>query len=177
VSADRVAGHSHRLVGVPAVASYFNAGVLLLDLPECRRCGVFDAAVAYLSAHPRSPYADQDALNAAFDGLWLPIDARWNFQNHHVTRVDRMPAPERPSIVHFITGSKPWKPSSASVNAALYDRYRRRTLYRRTPVERMVATVASIGWRARYRLGRLGAILPKADLVQPSRDPQARVES
>jgi lipopolysaccharide biosynthesis glycosyltransferase len=139
---------------LPTVRNYFNAGVLLFDLAACRRSPLFENALAYLRAHPESTYADQDALNVAFDGRWQEIDTTWNFQNHHVTRIARLPASRRPAIVHFITSSKPWKVSSTSVNAALYDAVRSRTQFARSPAERAAAALHSFGWRVKHRLER-----------------------
>lgn len=155
VDANLKAGRVDRTAGVPRVKDYFNAGVLLIDLEACRRTGHFDRAVEYLQTHPRTPYADQDALNVAFDGRWKQLDGRWNFQNHHTTRIDRIPVTERPAIVHFITSTKPWKPSSCSINASLHNCYRSRTWFRRTIAEEAWAATATFAHRLRARLSRL----------------------
>lgn len=157
VDANLKAGHTERTVGVPRVRDYFNAGVLLIDLHAWRRLCISDRTLEFLRAHPNSPYSDQDALNAACDGHWKELDPTWNFQNHHATRIDRKPKAERPAIVHFITSTKPWKPSSSSVNAALFDGFRGRTRFRRSPAEKAVAAVCTLGYRIRYRLARMTA--------------------
>lgn len=134
------------LEGVPAVTDYFNAGVLLIDLPRWRQERVSERAYAYLKEHPQSPFGDQDALNFACDGLWKKLDPRWNFQDHHETRIADMIPTERPAIVHFVTGQKPWLPSSLSVNAGLYDAFRSHTLFARTHRDRFSDT-ALAAWR------------------------------
>lgn len=48
---------------VPRVSNYFNAGVLLIDLGRWREEDIAAKAMAYLAAHPDTPYSDQDALN------------------------------------------------------------------------------------------------------------------
>ena len=103
-------GRANLVVGVPHVKNYFNAGVLLMSLPACGRRHVFQTARDYLAAHPQTPYADQDALNVACDGVWCELPDKWNFQKHHITRVIRVPSTERPAIVHFVSNSKPWLP-------------------------------------------------------------------
>lgn len=155
VDAHLKAGQHDRIVGVPPVSDYFNAGVLLIDVQAWRRRGIAQRAIDYLRSHLDSPYADQDALNVACDGDWKQLDRTWNFQNHHVTRIAREPAATRPAIVHFVTSSKPWKPDSTSVNAAFYDGFRRRTRFRRSPGERAVAGVYTLGWRVKHRLDRI----------------------
>ena len=148
-----------RTVGVPRVRNYFNAGVLLIDVGTCRQRMVAEKALDYLRGHADSPYADQDALNVACDGDWKQLDTTWNFQNHHTKRIRREPASKRPAIVHFITSSKPWKPSSASVNAAFYDDFRSRTRFSRSPTGRVWAALSNLIWRVKYRLDRMNAWL------------------
>lgn len=69
-------------LGLPRGASYFNAGVLLIDLCWWREhdCGerLSDVALAGAGA---LPWFDQDALNVVFAGRWKPLAPRWNAQN------------------------------------------------------------------------------------------------
>lgn len=120
---------------MPHVRNYFNAGVLLINLPRWRAEGISEKALEYLRLHPQSPYADQDALNVACDERWMGLDIRWNFQNHYATDIAMLPSSSRPAIVHFITHRKPWDPSVLNVNAALYNAYRARTCYRQNIVQ------------------------------------------
>ena len=87
---------------VPRVQRYFNAGVLLIDLQRWRDEGISAQALAYLQAHPDTPFTDQDALNVACDGRWLALDARWNFLQHRIPRQDCSP---RPRFVAPMLGS------------------------------------------------------------------------
>lgn len=148
VNTNLKSGLSEQIVGIPRVANYFNAGILLFDIRKCIASGVTQRALEYLRENPNSPYADQDALNVACDGIWTALDPRWNFQGHDGCRIDRLAGSERPSIVHFITNRKPWKPSSTSYNARLYDQFRSRTLFRRSPKERVADAVATLWHRA-----------------------------
>ena len=126
---------------VPRVRRYFNAGVLLMDLAKWRASGVADRALRYLQENPRSPYADQDALNVACDGDWKELGPKWN----HQTLYHPGSLAERPAIVHFITGDKPWDASIPNPHARFYDQFRRRTLFARTGRERM-RDAAAAGW-------------------------------
>ena len=142
------------LLGVellPAVTDYFNAGVLLIDLPRWREERISERAYAYLTAHPEAPLGDQDGLNFACDGLWKKLDPRWNFQKHFEEQIASLTAAERPAIVHFVTGQKPWLPRSLSVNAGLYDTFRSQTRFARTRGTGFSDAV-QISWR---RLGGL----------------------
>jgi lipopolysaccharide biosynthesis glycosyltransferase len=139
---------------VPEVNSYFNAGVLLLDIDACNRIGLTERAMDYLQHHPGSPYADQDALNVACGNRWKVLDPRWNFQQHRHWRIDRLPPDQRPAIVHFITSAKPWQPSSGSINAMLYHDVRDRTQFRLPFMRRLWERGLTYAYRVRNRLAR-----------------------
>lgn len=122
--------------GLPRVRDYFNAGVLLIDLDLWRKKQISEKALEYLTRCPRSPYSDQDAINVACDELWKKVDPQWNFQAH-LKPAPNMPPDQGPGIIHFATMSKPWKASERSPYAKLYDAFRSRTLFARTPAEKL----------------------------------------
>jgi hypothetical protein len=62
---------------------------------------------------------------------------------------------ERPGVVHFVTGVKPWKPSSLSVNAPLYDAFRRRTGFARSRRDRLSDAAQTTWCHLKRRLRRL----------------------
>ena len=136
--------------GVPQVRDYFNAGVLLIDLARWREERITEKALDYLARHPQSPYSDQDALNVACDRLWTKLDPRWNFQPHGITgkfnqRISDLRPDQRPFIVHFVTVEKPWYWRVRSPNAEFYDAFRSRTLFARTPRDRLLVALRA-GW-------------------------------
>lgn len=66
-------------LGLPRGRDYFNSGVMLLDLPECDRLGLFGAARQFLAGHPDKVMLwDQDALNVAAADRWQRLDRKWN---------------------------------------------------------------------------------------------------
>jgi lipopolysaccharide biosynthesis glycosyltransferase len=119
--------------GLPSVRDYFNSGVLLIDLGRWRAEGISEKALDYLNRFPRSPHMDQDALNFALRDRWKRLDGRWNMQEHHLRKINR----KETGIAHFVTKGKPWHASARSHNAGLYDRFRNRTLFARTPFEKL----------------------------------------
>jgi lipopolysaccharide biosynthesis glycosyltransferase len=126
------------LAGLPRVRGYFNAGVLLVDLARCRAERISERALEYLERYPHSPYSDQDALNFACDGLWKKLDPRWNrYQVDLEKPLSVLSAAERPGIVHFHGWLKPWDARSLNLNDGFYDSFRSRTLFARTPEERL----------------------------------------
>lgn len=100
----------------------FNSGVLLMDVPGVRSS--IDRAIEIVRAGGLF-LPDQDALNLAFDGRWVPLAPRWNAQFHAQFRMlGHRSAPwrlggyftheevddmlNRPAIVHFASPLKPW---------------------------------------------------------------------
>lgn len=166
---------------VPRVETYFNAGVLLVDVANWKSNHVTEKALDYLSAHLATPYADQDALNVACDRVWRSLPERWNFQSHLRVQLDRLNKQELPGICHFITCNKPWLPMSGSANAAFYEAYRARTAFARTRmrkaseavvrlIERMDNALKHGTWYRRWRTRVRGKHLAKyvaTKAVQP----------
>ncbi len=96
--------------GLPPDAKYFNAGVLLINLPEWRRKRVGERAIELLlTRQPTLRFLDQDALNAITLGDWGRLPARWNKQMGRWKKAGTAPMSER-GILHF-TADKPWKPT------------------------------------------------------------------
>lgn len=86
-----------------AASTYFQAGILLLDLPALRLSGFqrrMVETVQRLGTQLR--YADQCAANAVLKGDYKVIDPRWNMQP-----IDLANEPD-PWILHF-AGYKPWR--------------------------------------------------------------------
>lgn len=102
--------------GLKGDFGYFNAGVLLIDLAEVRRRGLFSAALKFQTENgPELPFSDQDSLNWAAHGAWRQLDPSWNVQRLMVFElVDGHERTRRPParIVHFTTWEKPWLPQS-----------------------------------------------------------------
>ena len=170
-----------RCAGAPRVASYFNAGVLLINLPAWRNCRISERALEFLEAHPETQFADQDALNVAGDRLWHALDAQWNYQKHREAQIEELDATLRPRIIHFVTGAKPWRAKVLNLNSDLYDRYRNRTNFSRSMPQRfgdffiqMLARVSRqlnrFSWWRRVRLQlRYPAAAPRArSAAEPS---------
>lgn len=116
---------------------YFNAGVMLIDVPRWRSTGVSGRALAFLREKADSVrYWDQDALNYALLDDWQELDPRWNrTSDYHTIRSGDRPAPfppatfarlTHPFVAHFVSGYKPWD-YYGHPDRRLYDRYLRLT--------------------------------------------------
>lgn len=100
---------------------YFNSGVLLFDLEECRRFGLKEKCIDMLQNFPRLACPDQDLLNLCCRGKVFFLDMSWNVMWQHLLRpfVHKINlSPEQaaeygkavrfPQIIHYTTGYKPW---------------------------------------------------------------------
>jgi lipopolysaccharide biosynthesis glycosyltransferase len=116
--------------------TYFNAGIMLIDLDRWRQTDVLGIGAAFARAHPdRLRHWDQDVLNHVFQGDWLAIGERWNACPHlfgllpgFSLKPDQLSATEReaiadPAIIHF-AGPGPVKPWNARCPHPLKHLYR-----------------------------------------------------
>ena len=97
---------------------FFNAGFLLVDVAAWRTQEIAAKALHYLRSPHCGKGADQEALNVATSGAWMPLPPTWNQQTPmldnqhgaHLFFTDQEIATARtdPAIVHFQTRPKPW---------------------------------------------------------------------
>jgi UDP-D-galactose:(glucosyl)LPS alpha-1,3-D-galactosyltransferase len=130
-----------RHIGVPHGREYFNSGVMLINLREAARAGVFERARQFLTEHPEHVRLwDQDALNVAVEDRWLRLDRRWNtfamsplttlpgFFHHTAEPVmplaDLLADEYAAAVLHFAGPVKPWTADYPAVPLRhLYQRY------------------------------------------------------
>jgi len=110
-----------RVVRLSDWKSYFNTGVLVMDLGLFRKNALVDAAIRFLEKSVPPPvFFDQDALNHAIDGSFVPLDPRWNVTACRITGDFATPHAaldgaarlwkSDPWIIHFSGAVKPWLP-------------------------------------------------------------------
>lgn len=119
--ADSLLGHKypdvpfHHRWGLPE-GTYFNAGVLLIDLAKVRAEKAFSRAMKFVAEHDHDlPFNDQDALNWTFWNAWRPLSPVWNVQRPQAAfwEARELPAEMQlrgraPLIVHYTGPEKPW---------------------------------------------------------------------
>jgi lipopolysaccharide biosynthesis glycosyltransferase len=114
-----------RELGIEDGREYFNSGVMLIDLAEAKRHGLFETAKDFLTTNPDNVrFWDQDALNYAADDAWLRLDRHWNtfaisplasdaaFIHHAepVIPLEQLLADEHTAkVIHFAGALKPWQ--------------------------------------------------------------------
>jgi lipopolysaccharide biosynthesis glycosyltransferase len=113
-------------LGLDAGLSFFNSGVLLVDLDRWEREKYEHAAVQHARRYQAVSCNDQHALNAAFAGRWHELPPVWNTTRFWFKAERRTHAYanilSEARIVHFIGPHKPWKPGPDIPEAQL-DRF------------------------------------------------------
>ena len=106
----------------PENARYFNSGVMVIDLDAWRRDDLAARALKYVRDDAYDLfYPDQDALNLALAGRFLPLPPEWN-----VTRPTAEAGVHDARIVHF-AATKPGSATCKHPDRALYFQYRAMT--------------------------------------------------
>lgn len=105
-------------LGFDGKYSYFNAGVLYVNLEYWRKHNVLSECVKYIQSYPeRLRLYDQDVLNAVLYARRLRIPFTWNMQENFYRRKRRIRAevwPEidaclaDPAVLHYVGPAKPW---------------------------------------------------------------------
>jgi lipopolysaccharide biosynthesis glycosyltransferase len=72
----------HHALGIPPEQTYFNSGVLLMNLEAMRRDGCVERLFEHARRHyGQSLWPDQDSLNYVLGPRCVFLDPRWNCQN------------------------------------------------------------------------------------------------
>ena len=79
----------HRIkLGMTPGATYFNAGVLLLNLKKCRKNNVMNKALKFIIENPELiSFLEQDGLNVAMSNNCFFLHPRWNVSDTRVVDV------------------------------------------------------------------------------------------
>ncbi len=115
----RVDDYVRDYLGMTNIGTYFNAGILVIDLANLERSGALARADRFLTQKDcRCIFNEQDALNVALEGNFEVLDPRWNFMPQLDTHANRERMTEQfrtvlklcedPWIIHF-AGQKPWE--------------------------------------------------------------------
>lgn len=98
--------------------SYFNAGVLLINMNYWRRHDIAGQSIGYITKYPeRLELNDQDVLNALLHDKKRFVSFQWNMQDGFFRRRRRIEestwpeldkAIQNPTVLHYTGGKKPW---------------------------------------------------------------------
>ena len=93
-------------LGRPIESTYFNAGVLLIDLKAYRDFTTEEEINSFINENKNILlYQDQDVLNKMFDGKIKKLDKTYNYQISHV-RSENLEFDKK--IIHYLSTPKPW---------------------------------------------------------------------
>ncbi len=93
-------------LSIPTECSYFNAGLLLINLQKWRENNVSAQVIQFIKENPTViKLMDQDALNAVLYDKWLKLDPKWNYTSD----IQKRHQIDNPAIIHFTGKYKPWK--------------------------------------------------------------------
>lgn len=119
--------------------SYFNAGVLLINLDYWRKINFEKLAISYIQQHPNELlFNDQDVLNALLFNQKIFLPFRWNMQDGFFRTKRRIRKEalaeldkelKKPIIIHYTGGKKPWQYKAQHPYKAEYFKYLDMTLW------------------------------------------------
>lgn len=117
--------------GVPDHATYFNAGVMHIDLRQWRENAVTERAFAYLAANrdtkgEQTDFLHQEALNSVLWNDWKQLNPRWNLVASLTGRLYAprgFRTPPQAGLIHFAGQFKPWRIRTGSPFDARYREY------------------------------------------------------
>lgn len=94
-----------KALGIPKKSSYFNAGVLLINLKKWRENKISSRILNYCRKNSSNiRFCSQDPMNAILHDKWLKLNRKWNFITAHVKRYPNT----KPAIIHYTGSKKPW---------------------------------------------------------------------
>jgi lipopolysaccharide biosynthesis glycosyltransferase len=136
--------------------SYFNSGVLVMDLEQFRRRKLGERAIQIIFENPDLRFPDQDALNLALDGDVLLLPERWNAMTCEkltpahpgmpsLLRERIRTALDDPAILHYAT-HKPWSPYPVEF------RHEFTAAIKQTPWKRLALSTREMDWEEKRRV-------------------------
>ncbi len=113
--------------------SYFNAGVLLINLDYWRKIRFQEMALEFIKKYKEKLiFNDQDVLNGIFHDKKIMVPFKWNMQDGFYRRKKRIKAESLKRlneniklgiIIHYTGSKKPWQYNSSHPLKSLYFKY------------------------------------------------------
>lgn len=117
-------------LGYPRQNSYFNAGVMLVNLKHLREMDFTNLSKQYIAGNfDKIVHHDQDVINALLNGRKKLISIRWNLMDFFLLTEpdiqqrrseDLNRSVQHPAIIHFTGSRKPWLHNCDSPFRKLY---------------------------------------------------------
>ena len=109
----------HNRLGISSSVTYFNAGILQMNLKYWRKHNISDQTINKVSEN-QYWFMDQDAINVVLSGKIHRIPFKYNLQTSHylylpieqeldiVYHQELLEAMDKPVIIHYASYRKPW---------------------------------------------------------------------
>jgi UDP-glucose:(glucosyl)LPS alpha-1,3-glucosyltransferase len=119
---------------------YFNAGMMLIDVPAWMAAGISEKAVEVLSSDRKDlRFQDQDALNLALEGRTRFIANKWNHIYGLVADLEqdrrKLELKGEAVFIHFAGSVKPWSEWTGHEATALFRQYHLMSPWSEQPLE------------------------------------------
>ncbi|TLU82831.1 MAG: glycosyltransferase family 8 protein [Chlorobium sp.] len=123
-------------------AVYFNSGMMLINLAKWKRDGIQKKVIDFIENNQEAIwFPDQCGLNAVINGRWKKVPLKYNQQSSIFSKdfekkfncfssEELSQAKERPVIIHYTSGSKPWHYKNRHPYKRRYWDYIKMTPYR-----------------------------------------------
>ena len=151
-------------IGFEPDQSYFNSGVILMDLKAWREKRVLDQLLEFYGAHEGSLFAcDQDPINGCLKGRILNLSPRYNFFTNYryfsyrtlvsccaayreVGEEEFKRAKAHPVIIHYLGDERPWIRGNHNHYRRLYRYYLGKTAWKDTPPQKGKELYMQLWW-------------------------------
>lgn len=132
----------HNRIGIPSPVTYYNAGILQMNLAYWRKHNVSQEAINRI-AENQYWFMDQDAINVVLNNKFARIPYQYNLQTSHYLyppsqqeldaafHQELYDAMESPIIVHYASYRKPWQKKCP--RQELWLQYKRKTIWADVP--------------------------------------------
>lgn len=139
-------------IGFKKYDTYYNAGVLLVNLKVWRKENLLDRFVSFYSKHRKSLlYNDQDVINACCKGRIMKLPMKYNISGNHpwfplwYLRIiqpayfEGLQSKEiswmikYPVIVHYLGDERPWIHGNFNYYRILFLNYKKHSYWRKQP--------------------------------------------
>lgn len=132
---DFAGAYRQKELEIPDEYSYFNAGVLLINLEAWRKSNLTSKLIRFIKRNPEKlKFHDQDALNALLYNTVQYLPYRWNVQTpifqQQIDDSDLQQAIKSPAIIHYTTASKPWHITNTHYYKEEYYKYLKLTPFK-----------------------------------------------
>jgi UDP-glucose/galactose:(glucosyl)LPS alpha-1,2-glucosyl/galactosyltransferase/UDP-glucose:(galactosyl)LPS alpha-1,2-glucosyltransferase len=113
-----------RRVGQTASDTYYNSGVVLINVREWRQRQLFPVLLGFMSERSWLRYPDQDAINGVLSPEMLKLEQKWNVLISAPDLSQAATALRMAVNIHYCAGLKPWHLGYTMLGGAAGGRFR-----------------------------------------------------